>query len=290
MSIEMLVVDLDGTLLSSRSRVSDANRDAIDRARDLGIEVIIASGRTLSECMPAIEAIDHRGTVIAASGSLLCEAESGRTIDRLVIPPEVVGTVSASLVADHRVLVLKDAHAAGYDYTLIGNAPLNGASEWWLETHDIELRCIDRYELDEHPEDTVRVGVVATGSVIEPAATRLESELDGAAHVQHWAAVTETTATGSATHLLEVFARGVNKWTMLQRLCAQRGIATADVAAVGDGLNDVELVSNVGVGVAMGNADARVKRGARHVVGHHDADGFADAVRWVLGDGAPIRG
>ena len=55
-------------------------------------------------------------------------------------------------------------------------------------------------------------------------------------------------------------------------------------------MNDVELVSNVGVGVAMGNADARVKRGARHVVGHHDADGFADAVRWVLGDGAPIRG
>ena len=74
----------------------------------------------------------------------------------------------------------------------------------------------------------------------------------------------------------------MNKWTAIEALCAQYGIDPAETVAIGDGLNDLEMVRDAGLGIAMGNADARIEAVADMRVGHHDASGFADAADLVL--------
>jgi hypothetical protein len=69
---------------------------------------------------------------------------------------------------------------------------------------------------------------------------------------------------------------------MVEDLLKLRGHAPHAVAAVGDGLNDLQMVGRAGFGVAMGNADPRIAAAARVAVGHHDRDGFAEAVELVL--------
>ena len=68
MPYDLLVVDLDGTLLGRNGDVSSRNRRALAQARECGLELIIATGRSLVESRCALDAVDHQGLVVAAGG------------------------------------------------------------------------------------------------------------------------------------------------------------------------------------------------------------------------------
>ena len=279
----MLVLDLDGTLLDRRGHVSDANRNAIERARNAGLQVLIATGRALVESRDPLRQIDYQDLIVAAGGSLLCDVATGRTLDRQVMPSDLVGDVTRVLLEyEHKVLVLKDADRSGYDYLAVGAGELDPASEWWFEAMSSTVRFVTDLADDPHPDDTLRIGVVASGGELAPIARRLRAELGDQVFLQHWPAVTSTHATGSATHLLEIFNPRVNKWTMLESHARRQEIAVQRIAAIGDGLNDVELIRQCGLGIAMGNAGDSVMEVADQVTADHDDDGVAAAIDRIL--------
>ncbi|MCA9289911.1 MAG: HAD hydrolase family protein, partial [Phycisphaerales bacterium] len=107
-------------------------------------------------------------------------------------------------------------------------------------------------------------------------------ELGDRALLRHWSAVTPDAATGSPTHLLEVFHPQVNKWTMIERVAADHGIAPARIAAIGDEINDVEMIRHAGLGIAMANAAAPIRAMAARVTASHVEDGVALAVERIL--------
>lgn len=279
----MLVIDLDGTLLCRNGSITPRNCQAIHRARDAGIEIVIATGRALVESRHCLEAFQYTGVLVAAGGSMLTCVESGRTLQRRVLNRTVVEDVTETLIAHgHKVLILKDCCAAGYDYLTVGPGVLDPASQWWFDQLPVEVRHIDHCSDDPHPEDSVRAAVVAHGDGIAPIAEAMKSRLNGKAHLQHWSAVTESHATGGETHLLEVFHPNVNKWTMIESYSAEKDIPRSRIAAIGDGLNDVELLREAALGIAMANADKRAAVVADRTTGDHDADGVADAIDKIL--------
>ena len=75
----------------------------------------------------------------------------------------------------------------------------------------------------------------------------------------------------------------VNKWEGISHMLYRFGLAPDEVAAIGDGENDIEMLTNAGYSVAMGNADNEVKQCAEFVTGHIDDDGFAEAIEHLLG-------
>lgn len=280
---DMLVIDLDGTLLRSDGGVSARNARAIDDARAAGLEIIIATGRSLAESREALASINHSGMLIAAGGSLLCDVASGRTVGRRPMPLDVVHDVTRWLVEhDHAALILKDSHAAGYDYLIVGDGELDPASRWWFKRMGTTTRHVATLDEDPHPEDTVRAGAVAKEARLAPLAVRLQAALGDRCFMQHWSAVTETHATGAATHLLEIFDSNVNKWSMLCEHCRPLGVPSERIAAIGDGLNDVELIANAGLGIAMANANPQVRSAAKRSTAHHDEDGVASAIDRIL--------
>ena len=99
--------------------------------------------------------------------------------------------------------------------------------------------------------------------------------------LQSWPAVVESEATGDTIHLLEAFDPTVDKWTMLSRLADERGVPHAEVAAIGDGLNDVGMIRGAGIGIAMGGADARVRAVADAETGP-PGTGVGDAIHALL--------
>jgi hydroxymethylpyrimidine pyrophosphatase-like HAD family hydrolase len=111
---------------------------------------------------------------------------------------------------------------------------------------------------------------------------RLRSSLGERCCLQHWSAVTQLEATGSATHLLEAFQAQVNKGVMTLELCQRMSIPPERVASIGDGLNDLELLRSCGLGVAMANAMPEIMQAATRVTGHHDQHGVADAIDHII--------
>ncbi|MCA9286251.1 MAG: HAD hydrolase family protein, partial [Phycisphaerales bacterium] len=190
----------------------------------------------------------------------------------------------------HPVLLLKDAPSERDHYIVVGDLPLDPASEWWFKTFGVRYQRVTNVLDDPHPEDTVRVGVVATGSMLSAIAEEVRGDIGERALVQHWSAVTEEQATGSATHLLEIFDRQASKWSMVRALCRREGFDERRVVAIGDGLNDVELLANAAVGIAMENASEAVCAVADAFTGHHDRDGVAQAIDRLLNGGlsAPL--
>jgi hydroxymethylpyrimidine pyrophosphatase-like HAD family hydrolase len=190
----------------------------------------------------------------------------------------------ASVLAEygHLVQLLQDHTQAGVDYVIVGEHRFDPATEWWFETLPLTYRRVASLAHHDEQGHTVRVGTVAHGELLAPIVERLRSELGDQIAVQHWSALTAESATGSPTHILEAFARGVNKWTAIEALCADYGIDPAETVAVGDGLNDLEMVRDAGLGIAMGNARPEVQAEADVVVGTNDAGGLADVADLVL--------
>ena len=282
---DAFVIDLDGTFLDSQGRVSDVNIQALDEVRATEIEIIIATGRCFTECKHILNVINHSGVTITAGGSAL-NAQDGSTIDSSKMSTAIVAEVAEQVTQGcHRCLLLKDPNICGIPYVLVGDAPLHQASMWWFESLNIPFLEVDTIKDDPWPEDTLRAGAVANVETLKPLAQKLEFGLKNRAKIQHWSAVTCSEATGSAVHLLEVFAQSVDKWSMLEKymICSGRRLNHQRVISIGDGLNDIELLKHSGRSIAMGNASDFVKSHANFVGDHHQDNGFAKAVRrWVL--------
>jgi hydroxymethylpyrimidine pyrophosphatase-like HAD family hydrolase len=285
MKLRMIVIDLDGTLLDPAGKVPPAHREAVQRARASGLEVVIATGRNWSESREALEAIGPEGVMIGAGGAMLCTAEDGGTLARRVLPGDVVESLTECILRHgHLVHLLQDHDQSDVDYIMVGTGEPDPATSWWLREHDVKVRHLAGLadlggQVLEH---TVRVGTVGTESSLRPSIELLQSDLGDRIHLQHWPAVVESKATGNAVHLLEVFQPGVDKWTMIQTILEDRSIEASQVVAIGDGLNDIAMVREAGQGIAMGQSDPRVRAVADHVVGCNASGGVAEAVDLVL--------
>jgi hydroxymethylpyrimidine pyrophosphatase-like HAD family hydrolase len=83
-------------------------------------------------------------------------------------------------------------------------------------------------------------------------------------------------------HVLEFFAPKVNKWYGLEHLCRDYDIAPQQVVAVGDSINDLEMIQQAGLSIAMANGDERIKRAAMQTAPSNDEAGVAWALNRLL--------
>lgn len=279
-SPSLLVVDLDGTLLCSQGQVSQANRRSLDAARQAGIEVMIATGRTHMECRDVLHSIGYSGPMVVASGAGLVDWPSGETLQRTTLESSdslLATSILRSL--GHAVMLLKDRHVAGNDYTIVGSERMHPTSQWWLDLHGVQCEHLESLEDDESLEHTLRIASLGTPDEMAQAAVDIGNSLGDRVFWRHWPAIGRD---GECVHMLEIFMRGVNKWSMVSQYCHSRGIDTARVAAIGDGLNDIELVAGAGLGIAVENADPSVLVVADRTTLSHDKDGVAHAVERLM--------
>lgn len=281
----LLALDLDGTVLDPSGQVTPATRAAVQRARAAGVRVVICTGRGLVECRPALEALGQTDPVIVAGGALIADPQTSRTIDRFGIDPALVrATVTALHQHHYPALVLKDPQAAGYDYLVLGaqRFPLDPIINWWFAEMKIGVRYADSVADDPHPEHTVRVGACGLAARMADIKRDLVALFRDAAIVHHFPAVVAPGAEYGVAHVLEVFEKRANKWDAIRHLAAGWQIDAAQIAAIGDEINDIAMLKGAGLGIAMENAVPAVKDVARCHTAANSADGVAAAITKIL--------
>lgn len=289
---DLIAVDLDGTLLDPASRVSPANVRAVHEARRAGADVMVCTGRGLVECRDALDAIEQADPVAVAGGSILACPSTSATLHRFPMRPDLVReAVGLVTTHGHAALVLKDRHAAGYDYLVVmeeGKSRLDEITRWWFERLKVEVHFVRTIDEDAHPEHTVRVGACATGGTTDGVARVLAERLNGRAVLHHFPAVVPSSTRGRAggasgqTLIVEVFDAAVSKWTAIEHYARTRGIDPSRIAAIGDQINDVAMLRSAGLGVAMGNAVPEALAVADRVTLDNASDGVARAIEHIL--------
>ncbi len=125
---DVLVLDLDGTLLCKQGEVSSQNLHALGSVRDYGIEVVVATGRCFRECRHILENIQHQGVCITAGGSQLTDSKGNALASDTVNQMVVEEFTTKILEGKHRCLLLKDDTVCATQYVVVGDAPLHAAS------------------------------------------------------------------------------------------------------------------------------------------------------------------
>ena len=277
----LVVSDLDGTLLDPGGALSSGNLMAAGELAAEGIPLILATGRSYYESRFVLDAIPSCPLVIGAAGALLSDAKTGETLSRELLDADLIQSITGLIIEEgHLVQLLQDRSSTQEDYLLVGTSSPHPTMDWWLELHDLASHRVDSLE-GVDLSHTVRIGVVGGPTELEGLTGRIKAAYGDQLVIRHWQGVSERD--DEKTFLLELFRRGVDKWSMITRVMDERGLRVEEVVTIGDGLNDIQMLKEAGLGIAMGQAQERVKAVADRVVSANHQDGFAEAIRGLLG-------
>ena len=273
----MLACDLDGTLIE-RGIANPEDLAALRRAKDAGLHVAIATGRTSMESKKYIEQLGLTGPGVFANGATICDQPTGQTVVSQTMPVELVEEVITFFGSrGHAVLALcDDPETRLPDYILSEHGVPHRATTEWLHLNKTKARV--RADIDAHLRDRVaRLGIVVE------VAEAVEIERDLAA--QFGTRIFSYSIFAYVFHcqVIEVFNPNVTKWTGIQRVCQMLGLDAGRAIAVWDDVNDMPMLTNAKLSYAMGNAPPAVRAAAKRVTKKQSECGIAAMVEEILG-------
>lgn len=287
MPVRLLALDLDGTLLNSRGQVSERNRRAIAEARERGVRVALVTGRRFRDARPLALELGIDVPVIAHNGALTKHARTLETVAAILLPLEAAREVlRVARLHGADPLVSDDAEGAGvliYDHIDAGNKPVAEYIEWARRIHGEEAhQSIKRVESVEAYLDHAPVHIAFSGTcaVAEQLVRSFERELGASVKLM------TTLYPHINFGLVDVIHPQVSKGTGLAAVAEEYGLVRAEVMAVGDNHNDVEMLEFAGTGVVMGNAEPSLfEIAGLHETVSNDEDGVAVAIEKFILEG-----
>lgn len=251
---KLIALDVDGTIIGYDESLSPAVADAVAAVRAAGIPTVIATGRSLHSTIDVCRTLGMvDGPVICSNGAVIADVATGEPTDVMTFDP----TDSVRFFADQ----LPDATLAvediGIGYRMTGEFPAG--------------------ELDG------RITIVSHDELVRGPATRLIVRWAGGDRehlfrVAHEAGLEGVDYAIGYSAWLDFMPAGVSKASALALIAERVGADVADVLAVGDGHNDVEMLTWAGHGVAMGHAPDDVRAIADEVCAPVTDDGLADVL------------
>jgi Cof subfamily protein (haloacid dehalogenase superfamily) len=279
--IRLLSLDIDGTLLDSAGRLPAANREAIARTLDSGVEVALATGRRYDFARPIFEALPGPLTLILSNGAVVKNG-AGVTAMRHLLPRETARHVLTSTPA-HR------ATAAIVFDRLRERQIVFERIDWKHPRHAPFFRANRPFLAEQQPlEDALTedpIQVMFTGRCGEMRALFDDLRAAGAAPGTPDFTVALTEYLDRDFSLVDVTRVGCNKGSTLRAWASAQGYGAAEVMAIGDNLNDLEMLEFAGCPVLMGNALDELKARGWPVTATNDEAGVARAIEtFVFGE------
>ena len=268
-NIRLIAMDLDGTLLQRDGTLLPSAVQALKRARERGITVAIASGRYPENA--ALVFLDNGldGPVIGINGASVTDRAMGDCLFLHVMKDDTARMTREIL------------DKCGVDYLLFSHKLVTTSQEGLRHHSEIS----DGQRIGRLGRVAFRHGQRAVDEALEQGVCKYyvfnNGRLDQVAKAL--ASVPCLTVTRSNPQNLELMPQGVDKGSGIRELTRRLGIPLKNVMAFGDEDNDLPILTQVGFGVAMGNAPEHVKNACRYVTAPFDEDGVGQAViRYAL--------
>jgi Cof subfamily protein (haloacid dehalogenase superfamily) len=271
--IRLIALDLDGTLLDSGKRLSARNRAALEAAAAKGVHIVPTTGRFFGMMPEAIRELPFVRYAITVNGAQVYDRGTDAALARAEIP--VATAIAAMEVLD------------GFDCIY------DCYQENWGWMTDAMQRKAERYAPDAHylkmirefrrPVPELKAHLAAKGEDVQKVMCFARDAADLPAIRDALAArFPELVLTRSTPNNVEINHALAHKGEALRRLCDALGFGIENAMSFGDGLNDLTMVRDAGLGVAMANAAPEVLAAAKHVTLSNDDDGVAAAIERLV--------
>jgi len=268
--MELIVFDLDGTLLDAKSQVSAHTRDTLQRLRRRGIAYTVATGRTLHAARDLLQ--DHSFTLphIYKNGVVIWRPDNDHySHSNLLTTPEIRRVVAAFLSAAVTPFVFT---LQPRNRTVVYHPPMRSAAERRLATLFALDRGLELLPIADMPNaaDITNISALGSREAIESVAQLVESE-------EHLVAYAGNAVEGDDLHWIDIHHSAASKGSAVTQLKQDLGVS--QIICFGDSDNDLSMFAVADESYAPSNAKEEIRRAATAVIGHHDQDGISQFLR-----------
>ncbi|BAK20789.1 Cof-type HAD-IIB family hydrolase [Melissococcus plutonius] len=262
--IKLIAIDLDGTLLNDKKKISIKNKETIARAKALGIKIVICTGRPLKAMehyLEELNLLEETDYCITFNGGLVQKTSNGEIIKKALLPLKAINEVYLlaislnlpfDVLSDHEVLQLPSSPEHPSIYNKLNNT-----------------LTFTPAVLNELTNDRIYNKIV-----MATAADYLDRQIKQIPHeyYDHFEIIK------TRKNLLEFMPKGITKAYGLSLLADELMIKSEEIMAIGDEENDLPMIHYAGIGVAMENAVSKVRSAADIITTTNEKDGVASAI------------
>ena len=268
MKYKIIALDIDGTLVSSQHKLLPETRDALLKAQEKGLKVILASGRPTPGMMELAKELKLEvfgGFILSYNGGQITNVKTKEVIHEVILTPDEAHEIYDCAKENGLNIMAYDG----------GDIISEGHDEYVQLESDINMMPL---KLADNFKEAVVNNTIKT---LTTGAPNVIAEVE-----QHYIERfgDRFSICRSMPFFLEVMPQGINKAATLARLLEALNLTSDDLVACGDGFNDVEMIKYAGLGVAMANAVDAVKDVADYVTKSNDENGIVDVIQKLILD------
>jgi len=261
------ICDMDGTLLNSKDIISAENEVALKKLQQIGLEVIIASGRVDLLMKSFIKQLGLKGHIICCNGGLIKNIETQEIVYSKVIDKDVIRKI-ISYSIENNINFLIYTNNIVYSNK---NNPRVDKYEKLNKPNSEDLQIPIKYVDDIIIEDMNNIDVFKILLVCDDHEIVKVSE-------NYFSKFDKLTVVSSEKGLLDIMASNTSKGNAVKILSEKLDVDLSKVIAFGDNYNDMEMLQCVGMPIAMENAVDDIKLQAKYVTKSNDESGIAYAI------------
>jgi Cof subfamily protein (haloacid dehalogenase superfamily) len=290
--VRMIAVDIDGTLLPSfGTTISERNRAALRAAESAGILVVIATGRRHTYAQPVVDPVGLRPVnIMLSSNGTVVRDFAGSLIERTLLRADTAKRLCSALRPYGQTMVFTFDREGPAGLVVENLAALHERVAKWVESNRpylLEINPLERaFDGGDEPIQGMMCGPV---SLVRQAEIALSSsDLSGQLEFHR------TEYPDRDLGILDLLPPGCSKGTALARIAKAHGIRAEEVMAIGDNLNDVDMLDYAGFPYLMTNAgpemlDMAKAHGWSLTEGTNDEHGVALAIEAILNPGPSVQ-
>ena len=260
---KLVAIDMDGTLLKEDKTISERTKNAIQSAREMGVTVVLATGRPIEGVSRYLEELNMYSDddyVLSYNGALIQKTKSKEAVAKVALKGEDLHYLR-NLSNELGVHI----HAFSEEKGLI--TPKNSKyTEVEANINNIEIHEMNIDNISDD-EVIIKIMMIDEPEILGPAMEKLPKDV-----------YEKYTVVRSTPFFLEFLNKEVNKGVGVEMLAKYLGIKREEVMTLGDAGNDLHMIEYAGLGVAMANAFDEVKKAADYITDTNENDGVAKAI------------
>lgn len=282
---KLIAIDLDGTLLNSYGEISSKNREAIKYALNEGVEVVLASGRDPKTMEKISCELGIQNFLIAGNGASVYDIKLGKNIYENFI--EINKALEIIKICKDNSIFFSVYTTSGivteglqYNIKVFNNE--NNFRPNKKRTNIEIVKDIYSYVEEKRP-NILKIIIcdenrIIFNNIIEKMKRVKEVEVLDVEHMSRKMIRIGTEEYPIEYFYTEVTNKNANKWEAIEYLLEKMRIDKSEVICIGDNMNDLKMIQNAGVGVAMKNSAIEKRNIADYLTEDNNSDGVANAI------------
>lgn len=283
---KLIAIDLDGTLLNSYGKISNKNKNAIKKAKENGTQVIIASGRHITSVKSFAKEINSENYSICGNGAILYDMKNDEILYNKFIDKEkileIINVCEQNSIY-YNIYTETEILTRTIEYSALFYKQENEKKDSKYQTNIRVVQDLYNFVKNDNNNNYIKVTIYDDNlSIFNRIIQKLREIEDidvlDVGHMSRKMIKVNNEDVEIKYYYTEITKNNVNKWNAIKVLIDKLNISKNEVVAIGDNVNDKEMLENAGLGVVMGNSAEYVKKFGNVIVNDNNSDGVAQAI------------